>query len=346
LIHSRFESLGVYLPSTSVSTAEVTERMAYRPPVALASITGVLERRERDRRPESYEGSLTLKAAQRCLRRSRYAAADLDVVISASITKSVGADRFQWEPSMAYLLCQELGARRAVHFDVSNACAGMLTAVTLLDRMIKAGMVRNGLIVSGECITPFTDTAVREVNGLRDPQLASLTLGDSGAAVILDTSPSPADRIHYTELMTCAGYAPLCIGGPSLYGPGIAMYADSVGLHHRNVIQLWPTLHQEHLAKHGGTLAEEGFDYVIPHQVSTNATKRIRKAGEAAFGTLPPMLTVLDRYGNTASTSHFVVLNEHIQGGDDGPAAKFLMVALASGIVAGFLSATISSLEA
>jgi 3-oxoacyl-[acyl-carrier-protein] synthase-3 len=34
-------------------------------------------------------------------------------------------------------------------FDVSNACAGMLTGVTILNNWIRQGIVERGLVVSG-----------------------------------------------------------------------------------------------------------------------------------------------------------------------------------------------------
>ncbi|WP_280221912.1 phosphopantetheine-binding protein, partial [Nocardia neocaledoniensis] len=46
--------------------------------------------------------------------------ADLDVIISCSITRTRGED-FCFEPSFALMLRNTLGATRAIHFDVSNA---------------------------------------------------------------------------------------------------------------------------------------------------------------------------------------------------------------------------------
>ncbi|WP_078911747.1 hypothetical protein [Streptomyces sp. NRRL WC-3742] len=83
------------------------------------------------------------------------------------------------------MLAQELGLERAARFDVSNACAGMLTGVIVLDRLIRSGRARRGMVVSGEQLSTITATPVAEISDALDPQFASLTVGDAGAAVIL-----------------------------------------------------------------------------------------------------------------------------------------------------------------
>jgi 3-oxoacyl-[acyl-carrier-protein] synthase III len=346
MTHTRFESLGAYLPSTVTSTRDLVGEMRNAPPFDLEDITGIRNRRVHDKRPDSYEDSfvLALRAAEDALSRSAYDAADLDVVISASITRFRGPDRFYFEPSFALLLKQALGAGKAIHFDVSNACAGMLTGVQVLDRMIKAGVVRNGLVVSGEQITAITDTAVREIEHPYDPQFGSMTVGDSGAAAILDISTSEDDRIHYVELMTCAEYSHLCIGMPSDRSTGIALYTDNHQMHKEDRLKLWPTFQREFLAKRGTDFASERFDYVVHHQVGTRFIKKVNRFGEELFeAPMPESPAVVSEYGNTSSTSHFVVLNEHLK---SRPGGKFLLVPAASGVITGCLSATVPSLEA
>ncbi|MDH6119827.1 3-oxoacyl-ACP synthase III family protein [Kitasatospora sp. GAS204B] len=344
---SRFEALGAYLPPTVLSTADLLARVSGTPDVDLERITGVAERRVYDPSPQAGEDSygLALKAARECLANSRYAAAELDVVISASITRFKDGGRFTFEPSFARMLSQELGADAAIHFDVSNACAGMMTGVYLLDRMIRAGVVRNGLVVSGEQATKISETAAVELTDSYDPQFASLSVGDSAAAVILDESVDEADRIHYVDLMTCAEYAHLCMGMPSDRTQGIALYTDNKQMHTRDRLRLWPSFHGDLLAKQGRTFADEGFDYIIQHQVGTRFVEFVNATGEEEFGVaMPPSLNVVAWTGNTASTAHFLTLQQHLKAGSARQGAKFLLVPAASGVVTGALSATISTL--
>ncbi|MEU3771872.1 3-oxoacyl-ACP synthase [Streptomyces sp. NPDC032472] len=355
---SRIEALGAFLPAGVLTTPELAALAPGLGGADVERITGVAERRVHDPDPAAGEDSfgMALAAARDCLAVSRHRAADLDVVISASITRVKDGSRFHFEPSFAGMLAKELGARSAIGFDVSNACAGMMTGVWLLDRMIRSGAVRTGMVVSGEQATRVASTAAAEIGDSYDPQFASLSVGDSAAAVILDASVDAADRIHYIELMTCSEYSHLCMGMPSDRTQGIALYTDNKKMHDRERLKLWPRFHADFLAKDGRSFADEEFDYVIQHQVGARFIDYANQTAEAEFGAaMPPSPRVVERYGNTATTSHFLTLREHLRAGASGsgaaagaapgvaPGAKYLLVPAASGVVTGALSATITS---
>lgn len=342
---SRFESIGSYLPSQQVTTAELISKMTFQPPFDLEAITGIKERRVRN----SEEGAfaLALAAAQDCLSRSKYRPSQIDLVISCSICRTKNRTDNYWEPSFALFLAEQLGANHAMHWDVSNACAGMMTGTYIADRMIKAGMIQTALIISGECITPISDTAVLEIDNPFDSQFASLTVGDAGAAVILDHSQSTTDRIHQIEMLTCAEYAELCIGKPSDKNGGPALYTNNQEMHKKERVRLWPTFQNDFLRKNSQKFQDEHFDYIIHHQVGTRAMANFSKYAEPIFeASMPTSLSCVETLANTASTSHFVVLHEHLKQNKIPENSKILMVPAASGLVTGFLSTTLSSLEA
>ncbi|MEU3985787.1 3-oxoacyl-[acyl-carrier-protein] synthase III C-terminal domain-containing protein [Streptomyces sp. NPDC026672] len=329
------------------STSELVAQVTGVPRLPVERITGVAERRVADPDPAAGEDSfgLALRAARDALSNSTYEAAQLDVVICGSISRDKGGGRYYFEPSFARMLAEELGAHSAIHFDVSNACAGMITGVHILDRMIRQGIVRNGMVVSGERVTPLAQTAAAEMDSVRDPQFASLTVGDSGAAVILDESADEADRIHYVELMTASAYSHLCLAMPSDRTGGLAMYSDQKRMHAKERRSLWSSFYGDFLAKNGADFADEKFDYIILHQVATRFIESSIEHAEAAFGTaVPESLSVVEQLGNTGSTSHFMALSRHLRAGTARQGAKFLLVPAASGMVLGSLSATISNL--
>ncbi|MFI9408969.1 3-oxoacyl-ACP synthase III family protein [Nocardia gamkensis] len=346
--HSRFESIGAYLPSRVVTTAELLSGLKEPPSFDLEKITGVRERRVRDTRPESHEDSFTLavKAVEDCLSRSKYAPEEIDVVISASITRSKHATRVYMEPSFAGSISRLIGAKKAITFDIANACAGMLTGTYILDRMIRSGAVRNGLVVSGEAITPIAETAVAEISQKYDPQFASLSVGDSGCAIVLDQAVDENDMIHYIEMMTAAEYAQLCLGMPSGKTQGIAMYTDNRRMHNEDRFLLGTNTQRKFLEAQGKTFADEKFDYVIHHQFGAAAIPWMNAIAEREFGSpMPPDLRVIEKYGNTSTTSHFIVLHDQLGEQNIPAGSKLLLVPAASGIVTGFLSTTISSLK-
>ncbi|WP_406229727.1 3-oxoacyl-ACP synthase III family protein [Nocardia sp. NBC_01009] len=346
--HSRFESIGAYLPSNIVTTKELISRLKEPPSFDLEKITGVKERRVHDTRPESYEDSFTiaLNAVEDCLSRSQHSAADLDIIISTSITRSKNATRMYMEPSFASAIGKGIGAKKAITFDVSNACAGMLTGTYILDRMIRSGAVRNGMVVSGEAITPISDTAVAEISEKYDLQFASLSVGDSGAAIVLDQAVDDADKIHYIELMTASEYSHLCLGMPSDKSQGVALYTDNRKMHNEDRFLLGTDSQRNYLESQGRTFADENFDYVIHHQFGAAAIPWMNAICEREFGhPMPPDLRVIEKYGNTSTTSHFIVLHDQLSEQNIPAGTKLLMFPAASGIVTGFLSTTISSLK-
>lgn len=347
-METRFEALGAYLPATKVSTRDLIARMKFAPLFDLQEITGIRERRVHSQDPSRFEDSfaLALSAAQDALSRSKYKGADLDVIISGSISRYKGGYVQYFEPTFALQLKRALGATHALHFDVSNACAGMMTGVQLLDRLIKSGLVKNGLVVSGECITPIAETAVGEISEPFDPQFGSLTVGDSGVAVVMDGQSSDADRIHYVELQTCSDYAQLCIGMPSSQQEGPALYTNNAEMHRKERVQMFPDFFGDFLKRRGTDFAAEKFDYVVQHQIGTRAISNFNRGIGTMLGVeMPASLSTVEELGNTASTSHFVVLRESFLKGTAQKGKKFLLVPAASGIVIGALAATITNLE-
>lgn len=348
MYNSRLASIGAYLPSASMSTPELLSRMEKAPEFDLFKITGMAERRVADDTGDSPEDCLTMavSAARECLGRSRYSADEIDIVISCSISRTTDGRRHQFEPSFARRIAGELGADRAIHFDVSNACAGMMTGVYLLDRMIRSGEVRNGLVLSGEHITPIAFTAAREMEDSRDPQFASLSVGDSAVAVLVDRATDDADVIHDIELMTCSEYSHLCLGMPSDDTGDLAMYTNNKEMHAEDRLALWPAFHRDRLAADGRRFADEGYDFVVQHQVGSRFVDYMNHVGESTFGTpMPESLSVVEKFANTATTSHYLVLHQALMERRIPRGSKILMVPAASGVVTGFLSATVSSLE-
>lgn len=346
--NTRFESIGAYLPAEAVATRDLIRQMKFQPEFDLEKITGIESRRVHSKQKGAFEDSFALAclAARDCLSRSRYPAGELDVVICPSISRMKDGYVGYFEPSFGLMIARALGANRAIHFDLSNACAGMFTGVYLLDRLIKAGAVKNGMVVSGECITVIADTAVKEIAETFDPQFGSLTVGDSGAAVILDGSEDDKDIIHYIELMTCADYSGLCIGMPSDKTSGSALYTNNHEMHKEERIRLWPHFIRNFLKSRGSTFEQEQYDYIVQHQVGMNAVKRFNQCGADVLNTpMPKTLTVVEKYGNTATTSHFLVLHDHLKNKKLEKGSKILMVPAASGVITGCLSTTVSSLE-
>lgn len=340
---TRFESIGVHIPEKKVSTESLIKQLENVPQFDLETITSIKNRLWKSEQDDSY--TMAIDAAEKCLEKSDYNAEDLDIIISGSISRFIGQEENFYEPALSLFIKRKLGADNAINFDVSNACAGMFTGMYLLDSMIKSGAVKNGMVVSGEWITSLSETAVLEVKDAFDPQFGSLTVGDSGAAVILDKAIDDKDFIESIELLSTAEYSELAIGKPSNISNKMAMYASNTEMHTKDRLKIWPNFQLDMFEKNGKTFESENYDHIIHHQVGSKFVNKLLKIGTESFETqMPESLNVLEEYGNTSTTSHFLVLDEHIKNKTIKEGANVLFVPAGSGFVTGFVSAKISRL--
>ncbi len=332
-VAARFESVGLCLPARRVSTRSLVDRCRRAARIDLEKLTGIRERRVCVEGEDSL--SLAVDAAWDCLRHSRYQPGDLDVLISCSITRYVDKLSYRFEPALSLSIKEAIGASQCLNFDVTNACAGMLTGILILENMIRAGSARRGMVVSGEYITSLSENAVRSVRSIASPQLASLTVGDSGAAVIVDRAGPEEPGILASEFATFAEHSRLCIGKEFRRGPGATMSTRARKLHRVAIESAAPVV-RDALDRCG--LRIEDIDYVIPHQTSVRAIRAgIKRIGREVGGLPRHVVVNLEEFGNTASTSHFVALYRYLEEERLAPTDRIMLLSFASGVVIGSL---------
>ena len=178
----------------------------HRTRIQLERLTGIHERHVVGPGENSF--TLATGAARDCLAHSQHQAPDIEMLISTSITRSRGGSSQSFEPPLSLYVKQAIGATQAVNFDLSNACAGMLTGVFVLQDLITRGEISCGMVVSGEYISHLSWNAAKQIRSLFSKQLASLTLGDAGAAVIVERAPSGAPGIDVIGFTTLARAQP------------------------------------------------------------------------------------------------------------------------------------------
>jgi 3-oxoacyl-[acyl-carrier-protein] synthase III len=312
----------------------------HRTGVDLERLTGIRARRVCAEHEDST--TLAVDAAWDCLAHSGHGPEDVEIVISTSITKYHGGLSYRFEPSLSLGIKEAIGARGARHFDVSSACAGMLTGVAILDAFIRSGRVRCGMVVSGEYITSIADNARRSVRTIASRQLASLTVGDAGAAVILERAREGARGIEAWEFATYGQYSHLCIGKAARGGPGAAMFTRPRKLHQLAIRSCTPSIRRV-LERAGASIKD--VDWVLPHQTSVRAIRAGRKeVSEELGGWARHTICSLEEVGNTASTTHFVALHRYLEERRIQPGERVLMLCYASGITIGALLFTMDEL--
>jgi amino acid adenylation domain-containing protein len=309
------ESIGTYLPAQVVSTDSVLAGCASDVGIPLERLTGIRNRRMAGHGEFSID--LARQAVADCLARSSYGPEEIDLVISCNISRCDGpSHKFVFEPSTAARLRHQCGLANAVAFDVTNACAGMFTGISVADAFLQTGLVRRAMVVSGEYITHLTETAQKEIQGPMDTRLACLTLGDAGAAVILERGPNGRVGFHDIDMATLGRYSSLCVAkasdGP---GGGAIMLVDSIAATAVAVKRSVPYVAAV-MKRHGWR--PEHCDHIVMHQTSEASLNDAVAAVNRIFGHTVAhpgnVIANLAERGNTASTTHFVALDDHIRG--------------------------------
>lgn len=329
------ESLGVYLPPDIVSTEEVLQGCAQRIGFPLEFITGIHSRRMAGQTEFSID--LARRAIDACLAHSRYVPGDIDLLICCNISRYDDAKAFFFEPSTSVRLRQHFGFDRAIAFDVSNACAGMFTAIYIVDCCIKAGLVRRGMVVSGEYITHLTRTAQLEITGFNDPRLACLTLGDAGVALLLEGGAAGTAGLRSIDMYTAGYHSRYCIAKVTEQAHGgTIMLTDAVKL--SRVAARHATAHAIHTQREGGW-STEVMDHLIMHQTSQRSISDAMAAINDQLGerVCTPQNTIcnIGERGNTATTSHFVAVHDQILNGTIRDGDNVIFSINASGLTVG-----------
>ncbi|MEZ0364410.1 amino acid adenylation domain-containing protein [Mycobacterium sp. pUA109] len=341
------ESIGLYLPTGVMSTETVLAGCVNKIGIPLERLTGIKSRRVVGH--DEFSIDLARNAVTDCLARSSYAPDEIDLIICCNISRYDGPDqKIMFEPSTAVRLREQCGLTEALAFDISNACAGMFTGVAVADAYLQTGLVQCALVVSGEYISHITETAQREIEGPMDPRLACLTVGDIGAAVLLERGPNDRVGFHDIDMATLSRYSTLCMAKAS-DGPhgGAIMTVDSIAATVTAVKRSIPYVAAV-MKRHGWR--PEHCDHIVMHQTSEASLHDAVSAVNRVFGhaTAHPgnIINNLAERGNTASTTHFVALHDQIRGNRIQPGDNVVFGISGSGTTVGAALYTFDDLPA
>ena len=244
----------------------------------------------------------------------------------------------QWlEPTMSSAVAEAIGASGAMTFDLSNACAGMLTGVIVLNNWIRQGTCERGLVVSGEYISQLGQNAAHHVRNIMSRELASLTLGDAGAALLLERAPAGSAGISLAGFTTVADHSRLCLAYGVDGRSGRADVHQARGRSSRPPSPTRPSCCTRCSTRSASPFSD--IDHVITHQTSARAIKKGMAEITEAFGDSPRHDAVIsvDQYGNTASTTHTVALIDELEAGRISAGETVALIALASGLEIGIV---------
>ncbi len=321
--NTMIESLGVYLPPNEVTTKDLIGDCKKKMWFPLEYMTGIKSRRMAGK--EEFSIDLAVKAVKECLSYSKYEPGHIDLIVCCNITRSDAHLQVTIEPNTSLQLKKRCGFENAIAFDITNACAGMFTGMQIVDSFISAGLIRRGMVVSGEFITGITRTAQIEITEFLDPRLACLTVGDAGAAIIMESSGGTDVGFHELDMYTLGKFAWMCVGRLTEQPHGGAIMLVPDPMEHTSVAVRYSVTHAKHTLDNSRYRPDQ-IQRLIMHQTSERSlldgAKAINKAFKKKVSTKENTINNLAHRGNTASTSHMVALwdntlNGTIQSGEN-----------------------------
>lgn len=332
-VRSAIDGVAHFLPGPPVKTEDINRRIFETTGFELTNglierLTGVRTRHYR--RPEEQCSDLAVEAARRAIDRAGVSVEDIDLLVFASCTQDI------IEPATANIVQEKLGCHRAQVLDVKNACNSFLNGLDVADSHIRAGKSKCALVTAGETLSLSIDWEIRSTDDLKS-RLASLTLGDAGAACVLSAVPKDSERgIMATGFRSYGSKWRLAtvLAGGSMYqfDPKHAFFHSEPGQLRSAALELIPGVVSEVLDSIGWDASE--VDVGCGHQVTEEIVQGVRDL----CGVLPgrEMVTVTD-CGNTAAASVPLCLSRAYDQGKLTPGAKILLIGGAAGFSVGVI---------
>lgn len=318
LRRAKISSLGTYLPPRELTNADL-EKMVDTTDAWIVERTGIRTRHIADKGMALSD--MAANAAKQCLERRGISAADVEVIIVATVTPDM------MFPATACLVQHKIGATGAWGFDLSAACSGFLYALQVGSKLIASRMHDKVMVIGGDVMSSILDYTDRST---------CILFGDGSGAVLLE--PAEEDELG---IIDCA-YEVDGSGGDALKMPGGGSLNPAS---HETVDRKMHFVHQDGQAVykfavrkmaeaaekvlHRNGLKGSDLKLLIPHQ----ANRRIILSTAERLGLpLENVIINIDRYGNTTAGTIPIAMQTAIE---EGKLKKGDLVMLAS-VGAGF----------
>ena len=158
---------GSYVPERVLTNSDL-EIMVETSDEWITTRTGIKERRIAAE--DEFTSHMAVKASRKALEQAELDPSDVELIIVATITPNT------LTPATACYVQHDLGAHKAVAFDISAACSGFLYAMKLAERMISGGTCKNALILGAEKLSAFVNW---------DDRSTCVLFGDGAGAAVL-----------------------------------------------------------------------------------------------------------------------------------------------------------------
>jgi len=314
--YSKIVGTGGYLPEKVLTNADL-EKMVETSDEWITSRTGIKERHI------AAEGETTCDLAEQAARRAIEAAGidkdEIDLIIVATTTP----DRVF--PSTAALLQDRLDIHGCPAFDIQAVCTGFVYALGVADKFMRAGGIRNALVIGAETLSRIVDWTDRTT---------CVLFGDGAGAVVLQASDEPgilSTHLHadgsYNELLTVnvgvsTNYELMLKQEAFIQMKGNEVFKMAVNTLGRIVDE---TLEHNNMDK-------SEVDWLVPHQANTRIIEATAKKLKMKMDHV--VLTVAT-HGNTSAASVPLALDAAVRDGRIQRGETLLLEAFGGGFTWG-----------
>ena len=284
--------IGASLPQEVVTNKDLSMRMDTSEEW-IEERTGIKERRIASK--DETTSSLGTDAAQIAIDNSGLKNSDIDLIILATATPD---NTF---PASATLIQSSLGIERGYAYDMQAVCSGFVFAVEAADNAIKAGNIKNALVIGSETFSRILDW---------DDRATCVLFGDGAGAMVLSASSEDTNRgVLSNHLHSDGRYKDLLYvdGGPSTTNNVGYLRMDGKGVFKHAVQNLSSAIIE---AIEYNNIAIEDIDWFVPHQ----ANIRILEAVSKKVGlSKDKVIITVDKHANTSAASIPLALYDAVQ---------------------------------
>ncbi len=263
--------------------------------------TGIIERRIAEKGESS--STLGAEAARRALTAAGEKPEDIDMIIVCTSTPDV------IYPSTACFVQREIGASKAVAYDISAVCSGFVFGLSIAEQYLKSGRYETILVIGAEVNSRLMDWTDRST---------CILFGDGAGAVVLkrEESEEPVGLLS-SHIYSDGNRAEMLIVPGGIGRETISRQAVEDNLYtlkmegqatFKVAVKKMTEVSLEALEHNN--LTKENLNVVVPHQ----ANRRIISAvAEKLKMDSSKVIVNLDKLGNTGGASIPIALDQAVK---------------------------------
>ena len=296
MIRSIIAGVGGYLPEKVLANLDL-EKMVETSDAWIQERTGIRSRHIAA--ADQTTSTLATKAAEEALKNAGISGEDLDLIILATTTPD------DTTPATAMRVQAGVGAVNAFAFDVQAACSGFMYALSVADKFIKAGGVKNTLVIGAETLSRIVDWSDRNT---------CVLFGDGAGAVILQAKEVNEASIDTEGVLDVVLHSDGRLRDLLTTTGGVSRTQTAGYVHmegrevFRHAVTNLSNVAQEVIDRVGVTLSD--IDYLVPHQANIRIIEGTAKKLDMD---LDKVVITLPEQGNTSAASIPLALYEGVK---------------------------------